>query len=485
VAQFASPPISGTDPAAGNPHGDYRQILNLKSLLYTLLYTFWHLNDIIKTKGENTMNLGQENETTEFKKSTAELDSGLESISAILNKSRKGVLYFGVLNNGDVVGQQVNDTTARKVAEAISQKIEPRIYPTIEILDNCGRKYIKVSFAGKDTPYSAESIVYTRVFDQDRKASMAEVRRLFFRGGVDGLRDSVASRNIDFSFAVLLNLLTAKGYHDVEGKEFRENRGLVNDDGQVNLQGELLSDQSLVSIKLIRYEGIDKTIMKERKEFGECSLLVAQQKMMDYFDTINETKVDLSKTPRLEIRLFDKESVSEAWKNAVVHNNWKNLISPVVYLFNDRLEIVSYGGLPSDLGKEEFYHGKSDPVNPSLFDLFSKLGIVEQGGHGVTTIVGKYGKESIEITPSMITVRIPFAFKPNFAISSEKISKLTINQKAFVSEVEEKPEMTIKEFCQKTGLGYGTVNKIIMALKEKGILSREGGNKNGKWVLKL
>lgn len=47
----------------------------------------------------------EENEKVEFKTSTAELQSALDSIVAILNKHQKGTLYFGVKNNGTPVGQ--------------------------------------------------------------------------------------------------------------------------------------------------------------------------------------------------------------------------------------------------------------------------------------------------------------------------------------------------------------------------------------------
>jgi len=46
----------------------------------------------------------KETETTEFKKSTSELKSGVMSIAAILNKHGKGELYFGIKNDGTVVG---------------------------------------------------------------------------------------------------------------------------------------------------------------------------------------------------------------------------------------------------------------------------------------------------------------------------------------------------------------------------------------------
>lgn len=41
------------------------------------------------------MNLGMESEILEFKKSTSELDKGIISLAAMLNKHGEGTLYFG------------------------------------------------------------------------------------------------------------------------------------------------------------------------------------------------------------------------------------------------------------------------------------------------------------------------------------------------------------------------------------------------------
>ena len=57
------------------------------------------------------MNLGMENEYTEFKKSTSELKEGVASIASILNKHGKGELFFGVTPQGDVCGQDVSEKT--------------------------------------------------------------------------------------------------------------------------------------------------------------------------------------------------------------------------------------------------------------------------------------------------------------------------------------------------------------------------------------
>ena len=72
------------------------------------------------------MNLGIESEKMEFKKSTSELIDGVISLSAMLNKHNEGTVYFGVKNNGDVIGQKdLNENTLRDVSRKISEGIKP------------------------------------------------------------------------------------------------------------------------------------------------------------------------------------------------------------------------------------------------------------------------------------------------------------------------------------------------------------------------
>ena len=73
---------------------------------------------------EGAYNIGKETEQREFKKSTGELKEGIISICAILNKHQSGELYFGVRNDGTVLGQDINDTTLRTVSQAIRSNIK-------------------------------------------------------------------------------------------------------------------------------------------------------------------------------------------------------------------------------------------------------------------------------------------------------------------------------------------------------------------------
>ncbi len=62
----------------------------------------------------------QETETVELKKSTSELKEAVISIVAMLNKHQRGEVWFGVKNDGTVVGQQVSDKTIRDISKAIA-----------------------------------------------------------------------------------------------------------------------------------------------------------------------------------------------------------------------------------------------------------------------------------------------------------------------------------------------------------------------------
>ena len=52
------------------------------------------------------MNLGREDEFQEFKEGLGQLDKGLKSLTAMLNRHNIAIVYFGVDDNGNVVGLQ-------------------------------------------------------------------------------------------------------------------------------------------------------------------------------------------------------------------------------------------------------------------------------------------------------------------------------------------------------------------------------------------
>jgi ATP-dependent DNA helicase RecG len=57
----------------------------------------------------------EENETIELKRSTSELKNAVISICAILNQHGKGTVYFGIADDGTVVGQQIGKSTIKDI----------------------------------------------------------------------------------------------------------------------------------------------------------------------------------------------------------------------------------------------------------------------------------------------------------------------------------------------------------------------------------
>lgn len=435
------------------------------------------------------LDYGKESETVEFKESTGELKEGIKSIASMLNKNKHATLYFGITNKGKAIGQEASDKTLRDISQAISFNIEPAIIPTITTLDGPSEnlKIIKIEANGSDIPYSAYGQYLIRSADEDKKITREALRKMFTGAGFDFISEIESTRQ-DLTFEKFTSILVSKGYHVLSTSSLVKAKGLKNSEGKYNIMAFILSDQSNVSIKVVRFAGIDKTSMSQRTEFGNQCLLLALQQAMDYVEALNETNVDLGKADgRRDTHLFDAESFEEAWKNACVHNTWMDMVPPAIYIYSDRIEIVSYGGLPYGLTLDEFYEGASHPINKALWMIFNSAEYAEQTGHGVPTILSKYGKQAFKISDNYLTVTIPFAFKPTWAFVAEKESEsmiLSDGQKAILKALKANPRLTGKELAKATDLSVSAVKKSTTKLQGMGLIERSGSKRYGYWILK-
>ena len=214
-------------------------------------------------------------------------------------------------------------------------------------------------------------------------------------------------------------------------------------------------------------------------------MLVAVKQVLDYMEALNDTIVDVGGGLRKESRLFDFPCFREAWLNACLHNRWSRQTPPAVYMFEDRIEVISVGGLPEGLTLEEFYEGKSKPVNLELQQIMVQLDYIEQTGHGVPLIVSRYGKEVFDITENFVTVTIPLNKDKVMERDLQKKKGIVLNEcdKKILSWMEENSNITVNEISRQIGVGATTVTKHIRVLREKGIIKRIGSKKNGQWKI--
>ena len=87
---------------------------------------------MVKSLHKDGDHMKREDERNEYKRTTGELNEGMVSISAILNKHRKGTLFFGLRNDGTPVKFEINDSTVRDVSRKIYEAIKPQIFPVIK-----------------------------------------------------------------------------------------------------------------------------------------------------------------------------------------------------------------------------------------------------------------------------------------------------------------------------------------------------------------
>lgn len=434
------------------------------------------------------MNLGMENETTEFKRSTSELKEGIISLAAMLNKHGEGTLYFGVKNNGDVIGQkELNENTVRDVSRKISEEIKPQIIPVISVEYYKDLKFIKVYAKGDNIPYSAFEKYYSRSYDEDKKLTPEGLRALINRDGEPDFIALKPANNQNLTFETLKNLYTNHGLK-INPNTFEKNIGLLTPDGKYNIMAELLADKNDLDIKIVTFDGKTKAVMLKRTEYGGVCLLKAVQSVIDYMNVINETKVKVGGLQRIEEKYFDPDSFKEAWLNACVHNRWIENIPPVICIFDDRIEIDSNGGLPLALTKEDFFLGISKPVNSRLLNIFKALDFIDQTGHGVPMIVDKYGKGAFYISEHTVRVTIPInknllETHPSDYNHNESFNDLSETEYLIYSEITKNGKITRDEIESITGISPRQIARVIDKLKNNGYINRVGSNKNGYWKI--
>lgn len=431
------------------------------------------------------MNLGTESEFIEFKENLAQLDKGLKSLTAMLNKNKRGTVYFGVKDDGEVVGVTIGKETDTKIRSRIKELVSPDIFFKINTLVSEDKNYIELTAKGTDIPYSFDGRYYIRNAKSDDTVSNYLLRRMLINESVDLLREKRCYRQ-DLTFLGLIKYLENVGVHTYDSSDFYGSLGLYNSSGEYNMTAFLLSDQNSYSVKVVTFSGNDKTNFVSKREFGGKCLLEIADEIIAYFKVYNEIKIDVSSGKRKEIPLFDFESFREAFINALSHNAWMEDLAPSIYIYDEYMEILSYGKIPYSLSIDEFYSGKSIPVNKALFQVFILAKLSEQTGHGVRIITSNYGKEAYTIGENIIAVNLRFGYLRDEVLARRLVASSTNeNEQRILSLLKEHPDITVKKLSQELSLSESGTKKILDRLTKKGLIKREGSRRSGNWAVTI
>ena len=228
------------------------------------------------------------------------------------------------------------------------------------------------------------------------------------------------------SFFTALEQIYYESIKKILNEQFATNLELLTEEGEFNYVGYLLSDTNAVSLKVARYAGKDRAVLKENNDYGFCSLIKATKQILDKLEVENTTLAYITAKERKENQLWNAVAMREAIINAIVHNDYTQEIMPKFELFDDRVEITSSGGLPQGISEQEFFEGYSVPRNKELMRVFRDLELVESLGSGIPRILRSYGKECFFFTENFVRMVIPITDQATDQAKNQVIDKQSI-----------------------------------------------------------
>ena len=149
-------------------------------------------------------------------------------------------------------------------------------------------------------------------------------------------------------------------------------------------------------------------------------------------------------------------------------------------MFDDRIEVVSPGGLPSGITAEEYLSGKLSVLrNRNLANVFYRLGFVEIFGTGITRIKQLYAESMIkpdfEVSENAIRIVLPI-FENNVNLSEDEKMVYKILSKTML-----KP---ISEIAPYVPFGKSKTTQLLKDMGQKGVVLIEGKGRGTKYIIK-
>lgn len=441
------------------------------------------------------MNIGIEDEFVEFKESWSEKEAAMDDISAILNKHRRGTVYFGVKNSGEIIGLKVSNKTAGEIAQKINQTLEPVPFYSINVKNTTeGLSFIQVSFEGEDVPYRSHGRYFIRNGDRADIMPTSFLHDYFLSieknySVWEGKPSDCTIEDIDEE---RLKKVIASGnenhriIHPYQGvKDALSFFHLLSPNGSVSNAGKyLFGKNEVIPVRLATLAGNDKTVYKDMsREYGNIFDLI------DISLTYISARLNVApiltegKTTRKMVSEIPFSALREIIVNAFGHANYSLPLEHEINVYNNRVSVFNPGVFPLDYTPEQFAEKSADPVdrNTKIAKVLYAANYIEHFGTGFTTIFREFSQNLISYHYEgrragflFETYRkVPFIYNPEMSEYQNLLELLKSNSYIKIQDM----AITLKK-------SKPTISRMLKQLVENGSLTRVGNTKTGRWYVK-
>ncbi len=347
-----------------------------------------------------------EDSLTEFKEKISSPDELVSEICALVN-AQGGCIVLGVRDTGEITG--VERDYSDEISNWSVSKIEPPLPVLIEKVVYEGKLVIVINVPlGTHKPYFVKTkdqlIAWVRAGSTKKKASLNELLRLFqdsrriFADEMEVEGTNLEEMDLDYldhffhqHFGKTLEeeLLESK----ISLEKLLENLSLFKN-GHLTLAGLLFFGKNpqrfrpYLVIWAIRIRGVDITegIFIDRKEI-KGRLLSQIEQIVIFLKNHLRLKGRIEGFDRKEEYGIPMEALREAVVNAVAHRDYTIPSNIRLFIFDDRIEVISPGNLPNTVTIEKIKYGIHVERNPIIVSYLTKFKKMSQIGTGIPRMI--------------------------------------------------------------------------------------------------
>ncbi len=415
-----------------------------------------------------------------------------------------GELIIGLDDDGSVVGVDMPDQVSAQISNMIRDAISPDAAlitkVTISTMQDRPIIHVLVSKGGKRPYYitrkgMTSAGVYVRHGNTSAPASADAIREMIRETDGYSYENSLSFEQA-LTFEFCSNVFADRGVRF--GKAQMRTMRMVDSDGNYTNLAMLLSDQCFHSIQFACFQGTIIGTYSERQRF-DGPLLKQLEDAFHALSRYNRTHSEIRGLRRIDIRDYPEQVLREALINAIVHRDYDRDVSTNIRVFDDRVEIASYGGLPPDTSIETFMLGLSMPRNRNLAEIFYRLELIEAFGSGIPKMIQCYkdtGKHIVfKTSPSGFMVTMPNLHYRDDEIVRIRETAPEEYAENLTSSFEQRAESLLlsiqangpirRQALEKIwGVSRSTATNWLNQLIDAGILVRIGSGRNTRYTQK-